>query len=236
LRIHKIRNDRIERDHSFADELRKECNEIWEHELYNHPFVNELSEGILPRKKYELYLVQNHYYLIEYAKCIALAAVRAEDLNTMRQLMKISATTLESELSKFDDFARAFGVKDKALRTVVPLPQNIAYTSYLFKVCTVGSAAEAAAAICPCAWSYIEIGKKIRPALIKSYHMSEKYASFYDSYQTPEYREIVQTIKNIISKGAEESDAGGRDRIKNYFMMSIKFEKMFWDMAYESYT
>ncbi len=109
---------------SFADMMKNELSEMWEYELYNHPFVVELSSGKLPRKKYENYLAQNHYFPIEYSRCVAIAATRAQDALTMSQFMKISSHALDSELAKFDQFAIAFGVKESALRVWSRCPKT----------------------------------------------------------------------------------------------------------------
>jgi thiaminase/transcriptional activator TenA len=220
--------------HSLADNLKADFATIWERELYNHPFVVELSKGELPREKYREYLVQNHYYLVEYGRCIGIAATKSSDFETMRQLMKLASTALDSELTRFDKFVIAFGVEKSALESVKPLPQNIAYTSYLFKACSTGTAAQAAAAICPCAWSYVEIGRKIKPALVKYYNISKEDASFYDIYQSPEYEQVIGIIKDVISKGAEKAASIEISQIKRNFEVGSQFERMFWDMAYNS--
>jgi thiaminase/transcriptional activator TenA len=225
----------MEKRRPFADQLREECDVQWREDLYNHPFVVELSKGKLPRKKYENYIEQNHYYLTEYARCIAIAATRAKDFETMQTLMKLAATALDSELTNFDAFAMAFGVEQSRLKNVRPLPENLGYTSFLYRVCSTGSSAEAAAVICPCAWSYIKIGKKMAPALVNYYGMSKGDASFYATYSSPEYAKLIRLIRNIISEGAKKATNEELERIRNNFVVAGRFEKLFWDMSYKDH-
>jgi thiaminase (transcriptional activator TenA) len=218
---------------SFADQLKDECEPTWKRELYHHPFVRELSEGKLPRKKYETYLEQNHYYLMEYAKCFAIAAGRAVEEENIRNLMKLAAAAFDSELEKFDRFALSFGVSRKRLDNVEPLAETIGYVSYLHDICTSGNTGEAAAALCPCAWSYVEIARKVAPALTKYYGMSRKDASLYYSYMSSEYAALVQIIRDMISQQAEGARTEELERIREIFKTGTKFEKLFWDMAYK---
>lgn len=223
-----------ESDVAFADLLKDEITSMWEKELYNHPFVVELAAGKLPRRKYENYLIQNHYFLIEYVRCLAIAATRAKDPATMGLFLKLANHTMQAELLKFDEFAMSFGIKQSDLDSVKPLVDNLAYTGFLFNAASAGSSAEAAASICPCVWSYSDIGRKVAPALAKYYGVGSTDASMYENYHSPEFMERLHVIKWIISDGAKKTDELGRSRIRHYFRAASEFEKRFWDMGYTS--
>lgn len=73
---------------SFARGLRERAGRIWE-DGYNHPFVQELGQGTLDKKKFQFYLLQDYQYLLQYAKVFALACVKADTEAQMTRLTNV---------------------------------------------------------------------------------------------------------------------------------------------------
>lgn len=52
-----------------SERLFGEVKEIWD--SYNtHPFVKGIADGSLPVEKFRFYMIQDHLYLMEYAKLL----------------------------------------------------------------------------------------------------------------------------------------------------------------------
>src|ERR1043166_6680195 len=79
------------------DRLRAACREEWEG-LHAHQFARGLADGSLPIDAFRFYLEQNLQYLPEYARAMALAGSRADDVETMRVFSGELANILESEI------------------------------------------------------------------------------------------------------------------------------------------
>jgi len=67
----------------FSDQLRNENQVIWG-AIMKHPFVTELGAGTLPLDKFTYYIKQDYQYLVDFARCIGLAASKAKDVDEMR--------------------------------------------------------------------------------------------------------------------------------------------------------
>ena len=49
---------------SFSKNLKIEAYDSWE-KGFNHPFIQELGKGILAKKTFQFYLLQDYLYLFE---------------------------------------------------------------------------------------------------------------------------------------------------------------------------
>ena len=56
---------------------------IWE-SYYTHPFVSGIGDGSLPVEKFQFYMIQDHKYLMQYAKVFALGVVKSTAEADMR--------------------------------------------------------------------------------------------------------------------------------------------------------
>jgi len=84
---------------SFSEELKEAATGIWDR-IYSQPFLLEMREGTLPLDKFRFYIGQDYVYLVDFARCLGLAAAKAEDMETMRALAELlkSSTTVEIEM------------------------------------------------------------------------------------------------------------------------------------------
>ena len=48
---------------------------IWE-TYFEHPFVKGIADGTLPVEKFRFYMIQDHKYLMQYAKVFALGVLK----------------------------------------------------------------------------------------------------------------------------------------------------------------
>ena len=86
---------------SFSRGLKEKAIKVWE-DGYNHPFVQELGQGTLDKKKFQFYLLQDYKYLLQYAKVFALAAVKTDSEELMIQLTDVQ----HNVLNKLDSIAK----------------------------------------------------------------------------------------------------------------------------------
>jgi len=201
---------------------------VWEKELFNNPFLLDLFEGKIPRKKFANYLIQDYHYLGRFARAMAMATARAEDLFTMKIFGTHVKITLELELPRIWKMMTRFGVRKSTLEDSRPTPVTMAYTDYLFDTCAKCSSAEAIAAIYPCIFSYRYFGKKVRSALKKYYHVPDSYISF-DLYQKRIFAESGTNTLEALSRGASKVK---EEKILEKFYAATQFERQFWDQNY----
>src|SRR5687767_13161980 len=106
---------------SLSGRLRERAAGVWERE-FAHPFVQGLGDGTLDDARFRTWLRQDYLFLIEYGRVIALAAARAEDLESMERFADLLHSTLRTEMDLHRRYAGQFGVGVDDLEAAVPLP------------------------------------------------------------------------------------------------------------------
>src|SRR5919112_242553 len=92
-----MQGDKLEsfgREGGLFRRLRAACAAEWEAYVW-HPFVRRLSDGTLPLPAFRRYLVQDYLFLIQFARAEALAVVKAESVEAMREKAGAVAAILD---------------------------------------------------------------------------------------------------------------------------------------------
>ncbi len=213
----------------FLAQLREECDPTWRR-IYSHPFIKELADGSLPMNKLKVYIQQDYIYLIEFARCCALAAGRSNDLPTAKAFIKIAHQTFEKDLNYHRLLSKALGMEEKDLNDAKPLPTCFAYTNYMFRVAITGSSGEVAASLCPCLWTYLELGGILGLSIKKRITCPDD--SLWGYYSAGEYKAIVELVMKMISESATAASEEELEKMRSHFKIASEYEYMFWDMAY----
>jgi thiaminase/transcriptional activator TenA len=213
---------------SLCDRLRSDCAHLWE-ELHEHPFVSELADATLPPDTFRFYIEQNLQYLPEYARAMALAAGRAEDIETMRIFSADLTNIVETEIPENRELlARVIDLGAHDLGGADGMaPANVAYTGFLVATAATSRPVEVMAAIVPCAWSYGEIAER-RAARVAKHPV---YAEWMRFFASPAYRAVVERMQEDFELLARRDDVPF-DRLSSLFTTGVRLERWFWDMAY----
>lgn len=217
----------------FSKELREVAAHIWE-KIFAHPFLAEIERATLPLDKFKFYIKQDYTYLVDFARCLGIAAAKSEDIETMRTLASLleAGTTIEIEM--LEGLGERLGVPAMDLRTAEPAPSNVAYMRHFLYVAYSGSVGEIMASMLPCMWTYQEIGERIEGGPAFDEHPF--YREWRDTYRSREYVELVGWYKDLTDRYASEAGSREKGLMKKHFLLSSRYEFMFWDMAYKKET
>jgi thiaminase/transcriptional activator TenA len=102
------------------------------------------------------------------------------------------------------------------------------YTSYLRQMSSTGSMSDIVSAMAPCPWTYFEIAKKLSKNLIHS-EIYKKWIQFYSSEESYKQVKEIKIMLDVLGKEANEKE---KMAMKNQFATACKYERLFWDMAY----
>ena len=216
-------------DMGFSDQLRNENKRIWD-AILGHPFVLELGAGTLPLEKFTYYVKQDYLYLIDFARCIGLAASKAEDVEDMRSWAEMMGGCLKYETEMLESLSRALGVPPGEISRTPKAPTNEAYTNHILKVAYEGSMGENVAALLPCMWTYMDVGDAL--AEIGGYKGHPIYEEWCEAYTTPEYIDLVEIYRSLVDRSAEKAGITVKERMRRHFRLSMRYEYMFWEMAH----
>jgi len=209
--------------------LKKENRGVWD-AITRHPFVQELGAATLPLEKFTYYVRQDYLYLIDFARCIGLAASKADDVKEMRRWAEMMRGCLTYEAEMLEKLSEALGVPQEELRATPKAPTNEAYTNHLVRVAYEGGMGENVAALLPCMWIYLDVGAAL--AEIGGYRGHPIYEEWCEAYNAPEYIRLVDIYRSLIDRSAEKASAPVKERMRRHFRLSMRYECMFWEMAY----
>ena len=214
---------------SMSERLRDRAAPVWEREL-SHPFVQGLGDGTLDAARFQVWLRQDYLFLMEYCRVVALAAARAEDLESMGRFADLLQSTLRTEMGLHRRYAGEFGVGADDLEAAVPLPATRAYADFLVRIAYEGPLAAIVAALLPCAWGYSQIASRLaaRPAP----PADDRYREWIRTYSSPEFSAYADWLRGLLDLLSESLSGAEQKRLEEIFMAASEHEVRFWDMAY----
>ena len=141
-----------------SQRLFEKVKDIWE-ECNHHPFIQELAKGTLPIEKFRFYMIQDHLYLMQYAKLFALGLVKSKKEEDIRSFASLISSTIDTENAVHRDYLKRLGITREMIDSAKMGLLNESYTNYMLSIGFKDGLAEIAAAVLSCSWSYKFIGE-----------------------------------------------------------------------------
>jgi thiaminase/transcriptional activator TenA len=210
---------------------RAEAAEPW-HAFTNHPFVEGLKDGTLPREAYLRYLVQDYVFLIHFSRAWALAVTKADTVDEMRFAARTLDALLNEEIALHVATCAAEGIDESALFAAPEMPQNIAYTRYVLDAGHSGDFLDLLAALAPCVLGYGEIGLRLAAG-----RDGTAYAEWVAAYAGEDYQQLCHQVGALLDAamirrlGPRAQDAPRWSQLSHRFATATRLEVGFWDMG-----
>jgi thiaminase/transcriptional activator TenA len=215
----------------FAQACLDHAHEAWEAAL-THPFVRALASGELDAERFKFYHMQDARYLEAFSDSSALIScrcVRPDDKLWFIDSARI-ALVVESELHR--GYGEKLGYTPADVARVELTPTNRAYQSHMVAIVQRGTLVEAVAAMTPCPWVYIALGQKLL-AEMGSIPDDHPYADWLRMYSDPTFNQYIDGLLERLQRFADAADEAARARAKEAFAVSVRYEWMFWDQAWQ---
>src|SRR6185436_20837250 len=104
---------------NFFDRLKTAAPAEWR-AYTEHPFTNGMADGTLPEAAFRHYLVQDHLFLIEFARAYALSVYKSPTLDDMREGMAGLSAILDVEMNLHVKLCAGWGVSPADLARAPP--------------------------------------------------------------------------------------------------------------------
>lgn len=184
------------------------------------PFLKELAAGTLPMDKFHFYISQDNQYIDVYSRVLAHIASRLPKMDDVDTFLQFAKDGVAVEKSLHSSFNPDTGMgKSMACEF---------YTSYLKSQSDQDVAVETAA-ILPCFWIYLEVGKHI---LNIADMEGNPYRDWIAAYSDPAFEESNQQCIDICDALADASTEQTRRLMTQAFLTCSRMEWLFWDSAY----
>ena len=212
-----------------SERLRDKYAHLWDR-LFHHPFAVGIGNGQLPLDKFQFYVKQDYFFLIQYSRVLALAVAKAPDLANIGRFSDLLRETLNTEMSLHRAFCLEFGVSSSELESTRPAPITLAYTDYLLRVAYEGTITDVVATLLPCQWGYSETGLY----LSHTGDTSEKnrYAEWIRLYSAEEFTAFVGWLREFLDDLTAGVGEREMERLEEHFLTATRYEFLFWEMSY----
>jgi thiaminase/transcriptional activator TenA len=207
---------------------------LWEHveTIYSailaHPFVKGLTTGVLPPDRFAFYVAQDAHYLRDFARALTVVGAKAPTHAASGMFARHAAATVDVELSLHATLLPQLGLDPIALDRVAVSPTTLSYTSYLLATVYGGGFAEGLAAVLPCYWIYARVGA----ALLEQGSPDPRYQRWIDTYGGEEFAATVSEVLTFADVVGAEISAAEHARATEHFVVTSRYEWMFWDAAW----
>jgi thiaminase/transcriptional activator TenA len=201
---------------------------IWAAQL-RHPFVRGLADGTLEEERFKRWVLQDYLYLKEFARVFAWAAAKAEDLQSMAWYAGVLDLTLNTEMGLHRDYAARFSLTPQELESEPMWPTTRAYTDFLIRTAADGDMLDLLAVLLPCAWGYVDLAQSLAQ---EEPPQDQRYADWIVQYASEEFTQARDWLRDELDRLAVGISEGKRARLTELFVVSSRYEWMFWEMCW----
>ena len=188
--------------------------------IKRHPFIQQLAAGTLSESRFRHYISQDRLYLEDYTRVLAHIASRLPEMDDVSTFLSFASDGVAVEKSLHEMFSPDM----KAVKT----DACEFYTSYLRARSQYDVAVEAAAVL-PCFWIYLEVGKYILSIAELS---GNPYKAWIETYSDATFELNTAKAVEICDRLASGTTQRIREKMTQTFMDCARMEWLFWDSAY----
>ena len=203
--------------------MKAEAKPIWDR-IFQQPFLREIKDGTLPLEKFQYYLGQDYLYLEGFGRTVAMALAKAPDAQTLQDLSRRVLTPVERPLHH--KLVAAAGLTMGNVEQAQPSPTNTAYVNHMLKNASLHGLGPTAAALLPCPWTYHELKNELGQS---EHPLYGQWTSFYVEGLL---QDSVDAWRGFVDAAAQEAGPAELEAMRQAFLISSRYEFMFWDMAY----
>jgi len=213
---------------TLADDCYSAAKPIWDAQL-EHPFVKGLGDGSLEVDRFKRWVLQDYLYLKEFARVFAWAVAKADRLEAMGWYATVLDLTLNSEMELHRTYAERFEISLEELEAEPMWPTTRAYTDFLVRTSADGDMADLLAALLPCAWSYVHIGRVLAR---QNPPEDQRYVDWIAQYASQEFADAAEWLKTEFNRVTANVSDEKRKRLIDLFVLSSRYEWEFWEMCW----
>ncbi|HJL44068.1 MAG TPA: thiaminase II [Myxococcales bacterium LLY-WYZ-16_1] len=202
---------------------------------FEHPFVRSLASGDLDGERFKFYQMQDARYLEAFSDAAALISTRCPRPDDKLWFLDAAKMALEVESALHAGYGKKLGYGPEDIARLELSPNNRAYQTHMVAAAQTGSRVEAVAALTPCPWLYVDLGRRLSEEL-GPVPDSHPYADWLRTYADPAFDDYMQELLSRLQRFAEGASSGDRDRAQTAFVASVRYEWMFWEQAWTLQT
>ena len=215
---------------SLFNRLTTDCSNDWK-TYCEHPFVEGMGDGTLPKPCFQHYLIQDYLFLIQFARAYALAVYKAPSLTLMRSSLEGLKAILDVEMQLHLKLCADWGLSPEEVERTPEAKATLAYTRYVLEAGQAGDLLDLFTALSPCMIGYAEIGARLAKTP-KGLSDDNPYKIWISEYADPGYQKLAENTKTLLDTLAETSLTEARyPHLLKIFRQATRLEADFWQMG-----
>jgi thiaminase/transcriptional activator TenA len=215
----------------FASRCRSAAESIWQ-QSFEHPFVQQLVDGSLDRRRFRFYQMQDARYLETYADVCSIISTRVVAPSEKLWFIEGARMAIIVERALHENYGEQFGYTADDIARLSLSPNNRAYQNHMLASAHHGTILEALATLAPCPWLYADIGQQV----VKNGFAQDEnhpFREWIDEYADPIFVQYTNELLAYMESYAERTvDEGEKDRAVERFCLSARYEHLFWEQAW----
>ncbi len=192
-------------------------------------FIQQLEQGSLSKEIFQHYIIQDGIYLGEFARVLAITAAKAPTADLQLEFAQNAQNAIAVERSLHAEFFREFGILPEVALASQASPTCLNYTNFLLATAYQHSFSISVAAVLPCFWIYLEVGKHIYQQVNDR---NNPYQKWIDTYIDKNFEAAVKSVIDVANDMATKTSSCELTLMSQVFYRASQFEWMFWDSAY----
>jgi len=185
-----------------------------------HPFVQGIASGELSRQRFQVYVVQDAYFLEAFARAYALALAKSPDREGLAVFQELLVGVSE-ELTLHEGYARRWGVSLEP----EPLPSTSTYRDFLLCTASLEPVGHTAAAMVPCMRLYAFLGQQLAPKL----NPESPYREWVEMYSSHDAEKLVSRLESLLDRYGGEPE-----RLERLYRRAMELELAFFQAAWDA--
>ena len=210
-----------------SDELKSGVGVWWE-KVASHSFVAELGVNTLDPGVFQIYFDQDYLFLRDWAILLSLATAKAPDFDASRHLVGFLHLGLGGEEGLFQEAFRQRGMSPQDVANLEYRPTTLSYSGYLRNIAYTGDYIDVIATLLAVEWPYLDWAQRLDKAGKKP--ANHFYQTWIDLHTSPGMAGFVGWLQGVVDNS--ELTPSGRDRLQQIFVDVLRYEYLFWEMAY----
>ena len=175
-------------------------------------------------------MIQDHLYLMQYAKVFAIGVLKAKSEKDMRLFAGLITATLDTENAIHQSYLRRLGISREMIDQAKPSIVTDSYTNYMIAIAEKEGLGELMAAVLSCSWSYKLIGDFMEKIPGAKDH--EFYGDWVSQYMSEGYRSANETMIEMVDRLCADYNEEQLQNLEHIVNVCSQYEYMFWDMAW----
>lgn len=218
------------------NKLREFCETEWL-SYTRHSFVQQLGDGTLPSECFRKYLIQLYLFSKNYSRAYAMAVVKSDHLDDLREAAAHLDLQLNYEMELHVEYCAQWGISKEKLEDWPEEDANRLYTRYVLDQGLTGDLLDLLVALSPCSLGYAEIGKQLISDP-ETKLTGNPYREWIELHGGVEFQDGADDMKRYVDRVATRRGVSCQDTtterwktlIKN-FRTATQLEIKFWQMG-----